>query len=53
MRKILIVGASSAIAEACARQWAQRGDRLFLAARNGASLQAIADDLKKIGRAHV
>ena len=49
MRKILIVGASSAIAEACARQWAQRGDRLFLAARNGASLQAIADDLKTRG----
>jgi short-subunit dehydrogenase len=55
MRKILIVGATSAMAEACARLWAQRGDRLFLAARNGAQLQSIADDLQargaqKVGR---
>lgn len=49
MRKILIVGATSAMAEACARLWAQRGDRLFLAARNGAQLQSVVDDLKTRG----
>ena len=49
MRKILIVGATSAIAEACARQWAERGDHLFLAARNAAQLQSMADDLRTRG----
>jgi NADP-dependent 3-hydroxy acid dehydrogenase YdfG len=34
MRKILIVGAHSAIAQACARQFAQAGHQLFLVARN-------------------
>ena len=53
MRKILIVGATSAMAEACARLWAQRGDKLFLAARNTAQLQSVADDLKARGAAHV
>ena len=53
MRKILIVGATSAMAEACARLWAQRGDKLFLAARNAAQLQSVADDLKARGAAHV
>lgn len=46
MRKILIVGATSAIAEATARIWAQRGDYLFLVARNKEKLRAIADDLR-------
>lgn len=49
MRKILIVGATSAIAEACARLWTQRGDMLFLAARNAARLQTIAEDLRVRG----
>jgi decaprenylphospho-beta-D-erythro-pentofuranosid-2-ulose 2-reductase len=49
MRKILIVGATSAMAEACARLWAQRGDRLFLAARNEAQLKSVVDDLKARG----
>lgn len=49
MKKILIVGATSAIAEACARQWAQRGDKLFLAARNEAAMRSVADDLKTRG----
>lgn len=49
MRKILIVGATSAIAEACARQWAQRGDQLFLAARGAAALQSVQDDLRTRG----
>ncbi|MEY4429882.1 MAG: hypothetical protein RLZZ182_2571 [Pseudomonadota bacterium] len=49
MKKILIVGATSAIAEACARQWAQRGDSLCLAARNGAAVEAVAAHLKTQG----
>ncbi|MFZ4551227.1 MAG: SDR family oxidoreductase [Aquabacterium sp.] len=53
MRKILIIGATSAMAEACARLWAQRGDKLFLAARNAAQLQSVADDLKARGASHV
>jgi decaprenylphospho-beta-D-erythro-pentofuranosid-2-ulose 2-reductase len=53
MRKILIVGATSAIAEATARVWAQRGDKLFLAARNSAQLQSVSDDLKVRGAAFV
>ena len=49
MRKILIIGATSAIAEACARQWAQRGDQLYLAARQAKQLQSVVDDLKTRG----
>ncbi|MGE5452635.1 MAG: SDR family oxidoreductase [Acidobacteriota bacterium] len=49
MRKILIVGANSAIAQACARRWAQRGDALFLAARGGPQLQSLVDDLRVRG----
>ncbi|MDE2595174.1 MAG: SDR family NAD(P)-dependent oxidoreductase, partial [Burkholderiales bacterium] len=49
MRKILIVGANSAIAQACARRWAQRGDALFLAARGAPQLLSLVDDLKVRG----
>ena len=49
MRKVLIVGATSAIAQACARRWAQQGDALFLAARNASQLQSNVDDLKVRG----
>jgi decaprenylphospho-beta-D-erythro-pentofuranosid-2-ulose 2-reductase len=49
MQRILIVGASSAIAEAAARLFAARGDALFLAGRNGPRLQAMAEDLKVRG----
>ncbi len=45
MRHILIVGATSAIAQATARKLAERGERLFLAGRNGDRLAAIAEDL--------
>jgi hypothetical protein len=45
MRKVLIVGATSAIAEATARLLAGDGDRLFLVARREDRLQAIAADL--------
>jgi decaprenylphospho-beta-D-erythro-pentofuranosid-2-ulose 2-reductase len=49
MQKILIVGATSAIAEATARHWATRGDALFLVGRNAERLTAIADDLRVRG----
>ena len=45
MRKVLIVGATSAIAERTARLFAARGDALFLVGRHAQRLQAIADDL--------
>lgn len=49
MRKILIIGATSAIAEATARLFAADGDRLFLAARSADKLQAVAGDLRMRG----
>lgn len=49
MKKILVIGATSAIAEHCARIWATRGDALYLVARNEERLQSIAADLKVRG----
>jgi decaprenylphospho-beta-D-erythro-pentofuranosid-2-ulose 2-reductase len=49
MKNILIVGATSAIAIACARQWAKEGARFFLVARNGERLKQVADDLTARG----
>jgi decaprenylphospho-beta-D-erythro-pentofuranosid-2-ulose 2-reductase len=51
MRRLLIVGAASAIAEATAREFAKRGAALFLVGRSPQRLQAIADDLKIRGAA--
>ncbi len=45
MRKILIIGATSAIAQMTARLFAHDGDALFLAARNHDKLKVVADDL--------
>jgi decaprenylphospho-beta-D-erythro-pentofuranosid-2-ulose 2-reductase len=45
MKRVLIIGATSAIAEHCARIWASRGDELYLVARNEARLQTIVADL--------
>lgn len=53
MRKILIVGATSAIAQATARLFALRGDRLFLAARNPARLEVVKQDLATRGTSPV
>jgi short-subunit dehydrogenase len=44
--KIVIFGATSAIAEATAREWVSRGCSLFLVARNAAKLGAVRDDLR-------
>lgn len=53
MRRILIIGATSAIAEACARRWAARGDALYLLGRDAGRLELIADDLRARGAADV
>jgi short-subunit dehydrogenase len=51
MTKVLVIGATSAIAEHCARLWAGRGDALYLVARNEERLKTIAADLKVRGAA--
>ena len=53
MKKILIIGATSAIAEATARIWAERGDELFLVARNQERLNVLTQDLKVRGSSAV
>jgi short-subunit dehydrogenase len=45
MSRILIIGATSAIAQATARLFAAAGDSFFLAGRDARRLQAVADDL--------
>lgn len=47
--KILVLGATSAIAQAAARIWAARGDDLLLVARNADRLAAVAADLRARG----
>ena len=46
MSQVLVIGAGSAIAEATARIYAGRGDRLFLVARDAVRLDIVADDLR-------
>lgn len=53
MQKVLIIGATSAIAEATARLFAQRGDHLYLLARNQERLNSIVQDLTVRGAAAV
>jgi decaprenylphospho-beta-D-erythro-pentofuranosid-2-ulose 2-reductase len=53
VRRVLIVGATSAIAEATARLFAAEGDQLCLAGRNITRLTAIAEDLRVRGAAKV
>lgn len=53
MRKVMIVGATSAMARETARLFAASGDRLFLVGRNAERLQAVADDLKVRGSSEV
>jgi decaprenylphospho-beta-D-erythro-pentofuranosid-2-ulose 2-reductase len=52
-QNILIVGATSAIAQAVARRYAEHGSRLFLTARNPSKLEAVAADLRARGAAAV
>lgn len=49
MKRVLILGATSAIARATARLFAARGDRLFLVARDDAKLGATARDMRSRG----
>jgi len=53
MKRILIIGATSAIAEHCARIWAANGDAMHLVARNEQHVQTIAADLKVRGASEV
>jgi decaprenylphospho-beta-D-erythro-pentofuranosid-2-ulose 2-reductase len=53
MKKVLIIGATSSIAEHCARIWASRGDKLYLIARNEGHVLTIAADLKVRGASSV
>lgn len=45
MKRILIIGATSAIATACARIWAVQKAEFFLVARDNEKLTQVADDL--------
>ena len=53
MKKILVIGATSAIAQHCARIWASKGNKLFLVSRNEDKIRTIAADLKVRGAADV
>ena len=53
MKNIFIIGATSAIAEATARNYAKQGARLCLLARNESRLESMAKDLKIRGAADV
>lgn len=50
-RRVAILGATSTIAEACARLWAAGGAELVLAGRRAEALEAIARDLEVRGAA--
>ena len=53
MKKILIIGATSAIAEATARLWAAQGHRLFLVGRDTERLSSMTADLRIRGAGSV
>jgi short-subunit dehydrogenase len=47
--RVAVLGATSAIAQAAARVWAERGATLLLVGRDPAKLAAVADDLRTRG----
>lgn len=53
MKNILIVGANSAIASACARLWSTEPASFFLVARNNDKLEQVAADLRARGASQV
>lgn len=53
MNKILIIGATSAIANQCAQIWAAKSDAMHLVARNEEHVQVIASDLLVRGASNV
>ncbi|MES2390563.1 MAG: SDR family oxidoreductase [Acidobacteriota bacterium] len=52
-KRILVLGATSGMAEACIRRWAARGDSLYLVARNADKLAAVAADAQVRGASYV
>jgi len=52
-QKILVLGATSGIAEATCRIWAGQGAQIFLVGRNPAKLDVVAADLRTRGAAAV
>jgi decaprenylphospho-beta-D-erythro-pentofuranosid-2-ulose 2-reductase len=52
-KRILVLGATSGIAEACCRMWAARGDSLFLVGRNADKVAAVAADMRTRGASYV
>ncbi|MBF0189060.1 MAG: SDR family oxidoreductase [Magnetococcales bacterium] len=49
MRNVLILGATSSVAQATARIYARDGHRLHLVARNAQRLDAVAEDMRVLG----
>lgn len=52
-KKILVLGATSGIAEATCRIWASQGASMFLVARNAEKLAAVAADLRARGASYI
>ena len=52
-RKIVIVGATSAIAQQVAKQFAEANDDLLLVGRNAQRLESITNDLRLRGAGHI
>jgi short-subunit dehydrogenase len=52
-KKILVLGATSGIAEATCRIWASQGAQMFLVARNPERLASVAADLRTRGAGYV
>ena len=46
LKRILVIGATSSIAEHCGRLWASRGNTLYLVARNEDRLNKFAAELR-------
>ncbi|HVI22317.1 MAG TPA: SDR family NAD(P)-dependent oxidoreductase, partial [Myxococcales bacterium] len=53
MKRVVVLGATSAIAQHVARLYADQGASLFLAGRNPARLAAVAGDLRVRGAGQV
>ena len=52
-KRILVLGATSGIAESCVRLWATRGDSVFLIGRSADRVAAVAADARTRGAAFV
>jgi decaprenylphospho-beta-D-erythro-pentofuranosid-2-ulose 2-reductase len=52
-KRILVLGATSGIAEACIRLWAARGDSLYLVGRNAEKLSVVVADACTRGASHM